>query len=206
MGWKSGNITLCPPPFVAKTPTECTHHFSSFFVRRMRRQGGVFSNFNEKSQILRSKFCLYDFFFLILPLSKFFDLWFLYLGIARWEIDELFLFFYAEWHFVLPTLFLRFPAPVLFQKKRSGISKRLDLFLTSRREFWKRSNVFLTRRRSFFSRFLGLWFRPLMLCENLIPRARTCIIYNVKCDLRSTKIPLLSCERRGRVVYIILST
>ena len=203
MGWKSGNITLCPPPFVAKTPTECTHHFSSFFVRRMRRQGGVFSNFNEKSQILRSKFGLYDF-FLLSPRSKLLDLWFIYWVLLVEKSTSFFCFFYAEWHFVLPTLFLRFPAPVLFQKNRSGISKRLDLFLTRRREIWKRSNVFLTRRRSFFSRFLGLRFRPLVLCENLIPRARTCIIYNVKCDLRPTKIPLLSCERRGRVVYVRL--
>jgi hypothetical protein len=73
VGWKSGNVALRPLLFVAKTPTECTRHFSSFFVNRMRRQGGVFSNFNEKSQILCPKFGLYDF-FLISPLSKLLDL------------------------------------------------------------------------------------------------------------------------------------
>jgi hypothetical protein len=63
VGWKSGNVALRPLLFVAKTATECTSQFTPFFVKRMRRQGGVSSNFNEKSQILCPKFGLYDFFF-----------------------------------------------------------------------------------------------------------------------------------------------
>ena len=111
------------------------------------------------SQILMKnrKFCVRNLactiFFLPSPRSKLLDLWFIYWVLLVEKSTSFFCFFYAEWHFVLPTLFLRFPAPVLFQKNRSGISKRLDLFLTRRREIWKRSNVFWRGVAVFFRGF-----------------------------------------------------
>jgi hypothetical protein len=82
VGWKSGNVALRPLLFVAKTRTECTQHFCPFFVNRMRHLVGVFSNFNEKSQILCPKFGLYDFFFTFATFKVIRSLIYI-LGIAR---------------------------------------------------------------------------------------------------------------------------